>query len=139
MGFTQMLWMSVVTSLTLGYGDVVPQTYIGRSVMAVTILISSMLMGVSIVFLRSFLELRSSERHIVKIFSHSQMMKQLQNGAASFLTKWLRLMIQKKKRRGKWSVELHWLVLEEVNTSNKMFQPSFHLQILTGIKLEDEA
>jgi hypothetical protein len=25
-------------------------------------------------------------------------------------------MIQKKKRRGKWSVELHWTVLEVVST-----------------------
>jgi hypothetical protein len=68
------------------------------------------------VFMGSFLELKSGERHIVKIYSHAQMMKALENGAASFLTKWLRLMIQKKKRRGKWSVELHWTVLEEVSS-----------------------
>jgi hypothetical protein len=119
MDYTQMLWMSVVSSLTLGYGDIVPKSYLGRSVMAATVVASVLLIAVSIVFLGSFLELKSSERHIVKIFSHSKMMKELQNGAASFLTKWLKLMIQKKKRRGKWSVELHWLVLEEVSEATK--------------------
>jgi hypothetical protein len=44
------------------------------------------------------------------------MVKTLENTAASFLTKWLRLMIQKKQRRGKWSVELHWMVLEVVSS-----------------------
>jgi hypothetical protein len=127
MDFTQMLWMSVVTSLTLGYGDVVPKSYIGRCVMAATILVSAILIAVSIVFLGSFLELKSSERHIVKIFSHAQMMKALENGASSFITNWLKLMIQKKKRRGKWSVELHWLVLEEVCTSTMNIEPSMKL------------
>jgi hypothetical protein len=75
------------------------------------------LIAVSVVFMASFLELKSGERHIVKIYRHSQMMKILENGAASFLTKWLKLMIQKKNRRGKWSVELHWTVLEEVSAT----------------------
>ena len=116
MPYEQMLWMVAVSSLTLGYGDVVPKSYIGRTVMAFTVSISFFLVAVSVVFLCSFLDLKSTERHIVKIYSHSQMMKSLENGAAKFLTKWLRLMIQKKKRRGKWSVELHWTVLEEVST-----------------------
>jgi hypothetical protein len=116
MDYTQMLWMAVVSSLTVGYGDITPKSYIGRVVMAASIFVSMFFIAVSIVFLNSFLDLKSSERHIVKIYSHAQMMKALENGAALFLTKWLRLMIQKKKRRGKWSVELHWTVLEVVST-----------------------
>ena len=121
-----MLYMSVVTGWTLGYGDVVPKTYIGRTMMAFTIAISLFLIPVSIVFLGSFLDLKSSERHIVKIYTHAQMVKTLENTAASFLTKWLRLMIQKKQRRGKWSVELHWMVLEVVSSHaarNIMIEP----------------
>lgn len=126
MEYTQMLYMSVVTAWTLGYGDVVPKTYIGRTMMAFTIAISLFLIPVSIVFLGSFLDLKSSERHIVKIYTHAQMVKTLENTAASFLTKWLRLMIQKKQRRGKWSVELHWMVLEVVSSHaarNMMIEP----------------
>jgi hypothetical protein len=137
MDYSQMLWMSVVTSLTLGYGDVVPKSYIGRSVMAATIIASMALIAVSIVFLGSFLELKSSERHIVKIHTHAVMMKELENGAASFLTKWLGLMIQKKKRRGKWSVELHWTVLEVVRQSNHMSLKSIYKRH-SGIRLEDQ-
>ncbi len=116
MDYSQMLYLAVVASFTLGYGDVVPKTYVGRTVLAACIAAGLFLIAISIVFMGSFLELKSGERHIVKIYSHAQMMKALENGAASFLTKWLRLMIQKKKRRGKWSVELHWTVLEEVSS-----------------------
>ncbi len=116
MDYSQMLYLVVVASFTLGYGDVVPKTYVGRTVLAACIAAGLFLIAISIVFMGSFLELKSGERHIVKIYSHSQMMKALENRAASFLTKWLRLMIQKKKRRGKWSVELHWTVLEEVSS-----------------------
>lgn len=144
MEYTQMLYMSVVTAWTLGYGDVVPKTYIGRTMMAFTIGISCFLIPVSIVFLGSFLDLKSSERHIVKIYTHAQMMKTLENTAASFLTKWLRLMIQKKQRRGKWSVELHWMVLELVSShatqkhysKTKKEPPKNHFKTNTGWYME---
>ena len=63
------------------------------------------------------------------------MMKILENVAASFLTKWLKLMIQKKNRRGKWSVELHWTVLEEVSATH-MTKTSANVKINTGGNME---
>jgi hypothetical protein len=117
MDYYSMLYMTIVTSFTLGYGDIVPKTYIGRTILSACMVMGLFLIAVSVVFMASFLELKSGERHIVKIYRHSQMMKILENGAASFLTKWLKLMIQKKNRRGKWSVELHWTVLEEVSAT----------------------
>jgi hypothetical protein len=119
MSYWQMLWLATVSSLTVGYGDVVPKSHIGRFVIVAQYFVCSFLLAISIVSITSFFELKTSERNVVRIHTHSQMVKALENGAASFLTKWLQLMIQKKKRRGKWSVELHWTVLEVVS---KLYQ-----------------
>ena len=119
--YAQRVWMVTVSSLTIGYGDVVPKSHIGRTVIVVTVVMSTFLLAISIVSIRSFFDLKSSERSIVKIHGHSEMVKALENGAASFLAKWLKLMIQKKQRRG-WSIELHWTVLEAVSDQKTAFQ-----------------
>ncbi len=73
----------------------------------------------------------------MKIQSHAIMVKESKNGAASFVTKWLRIIIQKKKRRGKWSVELHCTVLQLAHQSNCMSLKSIYRR-RTGVRLEDQ-
>jgi hypothetical protein len=112
---SQTLWMCTAAFLTVGYGDIVPKSHIGRFLIAVGIMVAYILISLTVVTWQNYISLKYSEKNVVKVYQHSLMKSELRNGAAKLITKWLKLMIQKSQVPGKkWTVTLYWSMLEEV-------------------------
>ena len=112
---SQAIYMCVVGFTTVGYGDVVPKSNIGRFLLAIGISVSYVLTSSTVVTFYKFLTLKYSEKNIVKVYDHSILKAMLRNGAATMLTKWLKIVTKKSKQPGKkWTVELYWAMLEQV-------------------------
>jgi len=84
------MWLIAVTFLAIGYGDLVPNTYCGR-----TVCVASGLMGVSctatmVAVLARKLELSRAEKHVHNFMMDTQLTKRLKNAAANVLREtWL--------------------------------------------------
>lgn len=84
------MWLIAVTFLAIGYGDLVPNTYCGR-----TVCVISGLMGVSctatmVAVLARKLELSRAEKHVHNFMMDTQLTKRLKNAAANVLREtWL--------------------------------------------------
>lgn len=115
MPLSQTLWMCTTAFTTVGYGDIVPKSHIGRFVIAVGIAIAYALISMTVVTWLNCISLKYSEKNVVKVYQHSLMKAQLLNGAATLLTKWLKIVTLKSKVPGKkWTVTLYWAMLEDV-------------------------
>jgi hypothetical protein len=115
MPLSQTLWLCIVAFTTVGYGDIVPKSHMGRFLLAVGILVAYVLISLTVVTWGNYISLKYSEKNVVKVYHHSVMKAELRNGAAKLLTNWLKLMIKKSQVPGKkWTVTLYWSMLEEV-------------------------
>jgi len=114
--FSQAIYMCLGGFTTVGYGDAVPKSNMGRFLLAVGITLSYILISLTIVTWQTFLSLKYSEKNVIKVHQHSVLKAKLRNGAATLLTKWLKIVTKKSKQSGKkWTVELYWAMLEEVS------------------------
>jgi hypothetical protein len=112
---SQTLWLCTVAFTTVGYGDIVPKSHFGRFLTAAGIAVAYALISLTVVVWLNYVTMKYSEKNVLKVYQYSVMKAQLQNGSASLITKWLKIVIQKSQVPGKkWTVVLYWDMLEEV-------------------------
>lgn len=112
---SQTLWLCLSAFTTVGYGDIVPKSHLGRFVLAVGVCAAYLLISLSVVTWRNYISLKYSEKGIVKVYQYSLMKGQLRNAASRLISRWLKIVLQKKKGADKkWTVHLYWAMLEEV-------------------------
>lgn len=96
--FMQALWMTCVTFLTLGYGDVVPRTTCGRVLAIFTGMMGVGLMALCVAVLTRKLEQTRGEKYVHTFVQQIKMDKKYKNAAAKVVTEFLT--ICRLKRRG---------------------------------------
>ena len=87
--FMQAIWMTCVTFLTLGYGDVVPRTTCGRVLAIFTGMMGVGLMALCVAVLTRKLEQTRGERYVHTFVQQFQMDKTYKNAAAKVVTEFL--------------------------------------------------
>ncbi|XP_060573425.1 small conductance calcium-activated potassium channel protein-like isoform X2 [Ruditapes philippinarum] len=84
------MWMIAITFLSIGYGDVVPNTYCGRMVAISTGVMGAGCTALVVAVIARKLELSKAEKHVHNFMQDTQLSKKLKNAAANVLREtWL--------------------------------------------------
>ncbi|ELT98728.1 hypothetical protein CAPTEDRAFT_155299 [Capitella teleta] len=84
------MWMISITFLSIGYGDIVPNTYCGRGVAVATGVMGAGVTALVVAVLARKLELTRAEKHVHNFMMDTQLTKRLKNAAANVLREtWL--------------------------------------------------
>ncbi|CAD5123652.1 unnamed protein product [Dimorphilus gyrociliatus] len=84
------MWLISITFLSIGYGDIVPNTYCGRAIAVGTGVMGAGCTALVVAVLARKLELTRAEKHVHNFMMDTQLTKRLKNAAANVLREtWL--------------------------------------------------
>ncbi|KAL4608007.1 small conductance calcium-activated potassium channel protein 2-like isoform X2 [Arapaima gigas] len=88
--FLGAMWLISITFLSIGYGDMVPHTYCGKSVCLLTGIMGAGCTALVVAVVARKLELTKAEKHVHNFMMDTQLCKQVKNTAANVLREtWL--------------------------------------------------
>ncbi|XP_035705064.1 small conductance calcium-activated potassium channel protein isoform X3 [Folsomia candida] len=83
-------WLIAITFLSIGYGDIVPNTYCGRGIAVTTGIMGAGCTALLVAVVSRKLELSRAEKHVHNFMMDTQLTKRLKNSAANVLREtWL--------------------------------------------------
>ncbi|KAK7114818.1 hypothetical protein V1264_000810 [Littorina saxatilis] len=97
--FGQSMWLTAVTFLTVGYGDLVPRSYCARVISSFTGLMGVGSMALSVAVLAKKLEQSRAERYVHTFVQQVELDKRRKNAAANVVKQAFRIL--REKRGGK--------------------------------------
>uniref|UniRef100_A0A8C9RYW5 Potassium calcium-activated channel subfamily N member 2 n=1 Tax=Scleropages formosus TaxID=113540 RepID=A0A8C9RYW5_SCLFO len=120
--FLGAMWLISITFLTIGYGDMVPNTYCGKGVCLLTGIMGAGCTALVVAVVAKKLELTKAEKHVHNFMMDTQLTKRVKNTAANVLretwliyknTKLVRKMDHAKvrKHQRKFLQAIHQIVL----------------------------
>ncbi|PAA74059.1 hypothetical protein BOX15_Mlig020030g2 [Macrostomum lignano] len=84
------MWLIAITFLSIGYGDIVPNTYCGRAISITTGVMGSCCTALVVAVFARKLELTRAEKHVHNFMMDTALTKRLKNSAANVLREtWL--------------------------------------------------
>jgi len=111
------LWMIAITFLSVGYGDIVPNTYCGRAVAVVTGILGTCTSSMVVAVIARKLELSRAEKHVHNFMMDTQLTKKLKHSAANVL-------------RETWLIYKHRRLAEKIDTAKiRLHQRKFLVAI----------
>ncbi|KAK3610376.1 hypothetical protein CHS0354_008652 [Potamilus streckersoni] len=96
--FLQAMWITCVTFLTLGYGDIVPRTMCGRVIAIATALMGVGIMALCVAVLTKKLEQTRGQRHVHTFVQRIHLDKLYKEAASNVIKE--ALLVWRLKRRG---------------------------------------
>ncbi|XP_023215377.1 small conductance calcium-activated potassium channel protein 1-like [Centruroides sculpturatus] len=79
------MWLTAITFLSVGYGDIVPNTHCGRGIAVCTGLMGAGCTALVVAVIARKLELTRAEKHVHNFMMDTQLTKRLKNSAANVL------------------------------------------------------
>lgn len=98
------MWLIAITFLSVGYGDIVPNTYCGRGIAVTTGIMGAGCTALLVAVVSRKLELSRAEKHVHNFMMDTQLTKRLKNAAANVL-------------RETWLIYKHTKLVKRVNAS----------------------
>ncbi|KAI1704695.1 calcium-activated SK potassium channel domain-containing protein [Ditylenchus destructor] len=98
------LWLIAITFLSVGYGDIVPNTYCGRIMAVVTGILGTCTSSMVVAVIARKLELTRAEKHVHNFMMDTQLTKQLKHSAANVL-------------RETWLIYKHRRLVDKIDTA----------------------
>ncbi|CAF1354511.1 unnamed protein product [Adineta ricciae] len=117
------MWLFIVTFTTVGYGDLIPLTYCGRSIAAITALIGVLSTALLISVLADRLQLTRSEKYVHNYVSGVDLAKERKIQAANVIKFTIKLWYLKRTRQSKRSSEY-------IKIERRLFRSMHHNQQL---------
>ncbi|PAA60652.1 hypothetical protein BOX15_Mlig020603g2 [Macrostomum lignano] len=100
--FLNSMWMTAITFLTVGYGDIVPASYCGRGIAVLTGLFGTGVTALVVAVLARKLELSRAEKYVHNFVIDIELDKQVKHAAANILKEgWLSYKYKKAGNTGK--------------------------------------
>ncbi|XP_040567051.1 uncharacterized protein SK isoform X11 [Lepeophtheirus salmonis] len=120
------MWLIAITFLSVGYGDIVPNTYCGRGIAVTTGMMGAGCTALLVAVVSRKLELTRAEKHVHNFMMDTQLTKRLKNAAANVL-------------RETWLIYKHTKLVKRVSPSRvRTHQRKFLLAIyaLRKVKMD---
>ncbi|XP_065335954.1 small conductance calcium-activated potassium channel protein isoform X6 [Cloeon dipterum] len=120
------MWLIAITFLSVGYGDIVPNTYCGRGIAVTTGIMGAGCTALLVAVVSRKLELTRAEKHVHNFMMDTQLTKRLKNAAANVL-------------RETWLIYKHTKLVKRVNPGRvRTHQRKFLLAIyaLRKVKMD---
>jgi len=120
------MWLIAITFLSVGYGDIVPNTYCGRGIAVFTGMTGAGCTALLVAVVSRKLELTRAEKHVHNFMMDTQLTKRLKNAAANVL-------------RETWLIYKHTKLVKRVSPSRvRTHQRKFLLAIyaLRKVKMD---
>ncbi|RWS28975.1 small conductance calcium-activated potassium channel protein-like protein [Leptotrombidium deliense] len=118
------MWLTAITFLSIGYGDIVPNTYCGRGIAVTTGLMGAGCTALVVAVIARKLELTRAEKHVHNFMMDTQLTKRLKNAAANVL-------------RETWLIYKNTKLVKKVNASKiRTHQRKFLLAIYSLRKVK---
>ncbi|CAL1546072.1 unnamed protein product [Lymnaea stagnalis] len=115
------LWMIAITFLSIGYGDIVPNTYCGRGVAITVGVMGSGCTALVVAVIARKLELSRAEKHVHYFMMDTQLTKRLKNAAANVL-------------RETWLIYRYTKLVKKVNVSKVRSHQRKFLQAIHSLR-----
>ncbi|XP_061387481.1 small conductance calcium-activated potassium channel protein isoform X2 [Musca vetustissima] len=96
------MWLTAITFLCVGYGDIVPNTYCGRGITLTCGMVGAGCTALLVAVVSRKLELTRAEKHVHNFMMDTQLTKRLKNAAANVL-------------RETWLIYKHTRLVKRVN------------------------
>ncbi|XP_051168825.1 small conductance calcium-activated potassium channel protein isoform X3 [Leptopilina boulardi] len=118
------MWLIAITFLSVGFGDIVPNTYCGRGIAVSTGIMGAGCTALLVAVVSRKLELTRAEKHVHNFMMDTQLTKRLKNAAANVL-------------RETWLIYKHTRLVKRVNPSRvRTHQRKFLLAIYSLRKVK---
>ncbi|XP_015600040.1 small conductance calcium-activated potassium channel protein isoform X4 [Cephus cinctus] len=120
------MWLIAITFLSVGFGDIVPNTYCGRGIAVSTGMMGAGCTALLVAVVSRKLELTRAEKHVHNFMMDTQLTKRLKNAAANVL-------------RETWLIYKHTRIAKRVNPGRvRTHQRKFLLAIyaLRKVKMD---
>ncbi|KAG5317862.1 KCNN protein, partial [Pseudoatta argentina] len=120
------MWLIAITFLSVGFGDIVPNTYCGRGIAVSTGMMGAGCTALLVAVVSRKLELTRAEKHVHNFMMDTQLTKRLKNAAANVL-------------RETWLIYKHTRLVKRVNPGRvRTHQRKFLLAIyaLRKVKMD---
>lgn len=115
------MWMIAITFLSVGYGDIVPNTYCGRGIAITTGVMGHGVTALVVALVARKLELSRAETHVHNFMMDTQFTKRLKNSAANVL-------------RETWLIYKHTKLMKKVNASRVRTHQRKFLQAIHNLR-----
>ncbi|KAM8961956.1 small conductance calcium-activated potassium channel protein 1 isoform 1-T1 [Pelodytes ibericus] len=127
--FLGAMWLISITFLSIGYGDMVPNTYCGKGVCLLTGIMGAGCTALVVAVVARKLELTKAEKHVHNFMMDTQLSKRVKNAAANVLREtWLIYKYTKLVRK---------IDHAKVRKHQRKFLQAIHLaQKLRSVKME---
>ncbi|BES87647.1 calcium-activated potassium channel [Nesidiocoris tenuis] len=120
------MWLIAITFLSVGFGDIVPNTYCGRGIAVTTGIMGAGCTALLVAVVSRKMELSRAEKHVHNFMMDTQLTKRLKNAAANVL-------------RETWLIYKHTRLVKRVNAGRvRTHQRKFLLAIyaLRKVKMD---
>ena len=97
--FLNALWLIIITVFTVGYGDIVPETDLGRFIAVLAALCGLILTATLIGLVHQYLTLNNDESNLLKFIAEHQRIKQYQECALDVIMQAIRIFVLKSQRQ----------------------------------------
>ncbi|VDI79461.1 potassium intermediate/small conductance calcium-activated channel subfamily N member 3 [Mytilus galloprovincialis] len=115
------MWMIAITFLSVGYGDLVPNTYCGRGIAIATGVMGAGITAILVAVLTQWVEMSLAERNVMNFMHSKDIEKNLKNSAANVL-------------RETWLIYKHTKLMKKINTSRVRSHQRKFLQAIHNLR-----
>lgn len=141
-------WVVIITMMTVGFGDIFPNTHLGRCVAFISAIVGMVIVSLLIVTMSTLVEFTSEEKKAHSLIKKNNITHEMKNTARILICNILKLnAIKKKNEKNKLPIFLnHVLIIraivvkftKEYKISKTQFLPSDEILVQLQRKLETD-
>jgi hypothetical protein len=95
-GLSQAYWISLLSLTTVGYGDDVPKSHLGRIMVVILVYIGSILIPLQIAIVERLLQFNMQEDRMIRVYRLEQKRHSFQKAAVALVVSWYRSIKEKR-------------------------------------------
>jgi hypothetical protein len=127
-GLSQAYWISLLSLTTVGYGDDVPKSHLGRIMVVLLVYIGSILIPLQIAIVERLLQFNMQEDRMIRVYRREQRRHAFEKAAVALVVSWYRSI--KEKRTDNLGDHIHkWKKFRKSHATSFVENSAVHNEI----------